>query len=162
MGRKRKAAREFHLDHFQAVGSALLRRKRLVIRYHARGTNEATEREISPQRLVHYRDNWYLDAWCHLRDGLRAFSVDAIRHAEILEKRARDVADCTVLEPPALVERVADHLGVPVIGTAGVLVLAKRKCHLAQVRPHPEALIASGYFRGARVLADALFLSGEE
>jgi predicted DNA-binding transcriptional regulator YafY len=52
-----------------------------------------TEREISPQRLNHYRHNWYLDAWCHLRDGLRAFSVDAIEHAEILDKRARDVAD---------------------------------------------------------------------
>ena len=86
-------ARQFHLDHFQAVGSALLRRKRLVIRYHARGTDEVTEREVSPQRLVHYRDNWYLDAWCHLRDGLRAFSVDAIKHAEILDKRAKDVAD---------------------------------------------------------------------
>lgn len=86
-------ARQFHLAHFQAVGSALLRRKRLVIRYHARGTNEVTEREISPQRLVHYRDNWYLDAWCHLREGLRAFALDAIGHAEILEKRARDVAE---------------------------------------------------------------------
>jgi predicted DNA-binding transcriptional regulator YafY len=86
-------AREFHLDHFQAVGSALLRRKRLVIRYHARGTDEVTEREVSPQRLNHYRDNWYLDAWCHLRDGLRAFSVDAIEHAEILDKKTKDVAN---------------------------------------------------------------------
>ena len=86
-------AREFHLDHFQAVGSALLRRKRLIIRYHARGTDETTEREISPQRLVHYRDNWYLDGWCHLRDGLRSFSVDVIEHAEILDKKAKDVSD---------------------------------------------------------------------
>ena len=86
-------AREFHLDHFQAVGSALLRRKRLIIRYHARGTDEVTEREVSPQRLNHYRDNWYFDAWCHLRDGLRAFSVDAIEHAEILDTKAKDVAD---------------------------------------------------------------------
>ena len=60
---------------------------------HVRGTDESTEREISPQRLVHYRDNWYLDAWCHLRDGLRAFSVDAIEHAEILDRRAKDVAE---------------------------------------------------------------------
>lgn len=86
-------ARKFHLDHFQAVGSALLRRKRLVIRYYARGKDEVTEREVSPQRLMHYRDNWYLDAWCHLRDGLRAFSVDSIQHAEILDKRAKDVSD---------------------------------------------------------------------
>lgn len=86
-------ARQFHLDHFQAVGSALLRRKRLMIRYHARGSDEETEREVSPQRLVHYRDNWYLDAWCHLRDGLRAFSIDAIQYAEILDKRAKDVSE---------------------------------------------------------------------
>lgn len=86
-------ARQIHLDYFQAVGSALLQRKRLVLRYHGRGSNKETEREVSPQRLVHYRDNWYLDAWCHLRDGLRAFAVDAIRHADILDKRAKDVAD---------------------------------------------------------------------
>jgi len=86
-------ARRFELEHFQAIGSALLRRKRLAIRYHARGTNEVTEREVSPQRLVYYRDNWYLDAWCHLRADLRAFSVDAIERAEILDTRARDVAD---------------------------------------------------------------------
>jgi predicted DNA-binding transcriptional regulator YafY len=86
-------ARRFDLDHFQAVGSALLRRKRLLIRYHARGTDATTEREVSPQRLVYYRDNWYLDAWCHLRHDLRAFSVDAIERAEILDTRAKDVAE---------------------------------------------------------------------
>jgi predicted DNA-binding transcriptional regulator YafY len=86
-------AREFHLDHFQAVGSALLRRKRLAIQYHARGTNESGDRVVSPQRLIHYRDNWYLDAWCHLRDGLRAFAVDAITAVEILDEKAKDVAE---------------------------------------------------------------------
>ena len=89
-------ARQLHLDSFQAIGSALLRRKRLVIRYHARGTNETTEREVSPQRLIHYRDNWYLDAWCHLRGELRRFSVDAIKHVELLETKARDVAEKTL------------------------------------------------------------------
>ena len=80
--------------HVQAVGSALLRRKRLVIRCRARGgTDAVSEREICPKRLNHYRDNWYLDAWCHLRDGWRAFAVDAIEHAEILDRRAMDVAD---------------------------------------------------------------------
>lgn len=86
-------ARQFHLDHFQAIGSALLRRKRLVIDYYARGSNEATVREVSPQRIIYYRDNWYLDAWCHLRNGLRSFSVDAIKKAEILEKKAEDTTE---------------------------------------------------------------------
>jgi len=86
-------ARRFHLSHFQAVGSAMLRRKRLLIRYHARGSNEETEREISPQRLIYYRDNWYLDAWCHLRDDLRAFSLDAVQAAAIVEKKAKEVSE---------------------------------------------------------------------
>lgn len=86
-------ARDYHLEHFQAVGSALLRRKRLLIRYHARGSNEVSEREVSPQRLNHYRENWYLNAWCHLRNGLRGFSVDAIQQAEILDTPALDVPD---------------------------------------------------------------------
>ena len=84
-------ARRFELEHFQVVGSALLHRKRLLIRYHSRSKDEITEREVSPQRLVYYRDNWYLDAWCHLRNDLRAFSVDAIRHAETLDSRAANV-----------------------------------------------------------------------
>ena len=45
-----------------------------------------------------YRENWYLDAWCHLRRALRNFSVDAIQKAEILEKPARDVSEKTTDE----------------------------------------------------------------
>lgn len=86
-------SRQVRLDNFQVVGSALLRRRRLVIDYYARGRNETTHREVSPQRLVHYRDNWYLDAWCHLRNELRSFSVDAIRRVELLDTAARDVPE---------------------------------------------------------------------
>jgi predicted DNA-binding transcriptional regulator YafY len=91
-------ARDFHLDNFQAVGSALLRRKRLLITYHAKGNDQVTQREISPQRLVHYRNNWHLDAWCHVKDDLRTFSVDSIQRAELLGKRAKDVSEKMLAE----------------------------------------------------------------
>jgi predicted DNA-binding transcriptional regulator YafY len=90
--------RALRLAHFERVGSALLRRKRLLIEYFSRGKGEHTEREVSPQRLVHYRENWYLDAWCHLRRELRNFSVDSIQHCEVLEKPAREVAERTMLQ----------------------------------------------------------------
>jgi predicted DNA-binding transcriptional regulator YafY len=86
-------ARRIELPHFQAAGSALLQRKRLQITYHGRTRNEVGAREVSPQRLVHYRDNWYLDAWCHLRHSLRSFAVDAIRAATVLDKAAIDIAE---------------------------------------------------------------------
>jgi predicted DNA-binding transcriptional regulator YafY len=80
------------LRHFDVVAAALMGRHRLRIRHWNRGRDEETEREVSPQRLVHYRDNWYLDAWCHLRDEVRSFAVDAIRAATPLENKAREVA----------------------------------------------------------------------
>jgi len=85
--------RQFQLDLFQTVGSALLRRKRMLIDYYARGADEITHREVSPQRLIYYRGNWYLDAWCHLRNDIRNFSVDAIQHAEILKTNAKDIPE---------------------------------------------------------------------
>ena len=85
--------RKFDLDHFQVVGSSLLRRKRMVIDYMARSKNEFTTREVSPQRLVYYRDNWYLDAWCHQKNDLRSFSIDSIKRAEILEKKSETISE---------------------------------------------------------------------
>lgn len=89
----RMAGRTTSSAHFQTVAGALLQRQRLAIRYHGRSNDEETRREISPQRLVHYRDNWYLDAWCHERDALRSFAVDRLREAKALDKRARDIAE---------------------------------------------------------------------
>ncbi len=94
--------RSAKLTHFEAIGAALLQRKRLNIRYFARGKGEESEREISPQRLVHYRENWYLDAWCHLRGALRNFAVDSIRHVQLLKTPAHDIPDArldTILGP---------------------------------------------------------------
>lgn len=87
------AQRSVQPRHFQCVGTALVQRKRLALTYAARGTGQATEREVSPLRLVHYRDNWYLDAWCHLRQGLRNFAVDAMTEAHLLDTPAKEVSD---------------------------------------------------------------------
>ena len=76
---------------FQSVAGATARRRRLQITYYNRGQDTDTEREISPQRLVYYRDNWYLDAWCHLREGLRTFALDAVRQVRVLKTKAREV-----------------------------------------------------------------------
>jgi len=84
-------------DYFELVANALLMRKRIHIRYFQRQTESVTERELSPQRLVYYRDNWYLDAFCHDRDDLRTFSLDAIEAIQGVDKSAVTV-DESVLE----------------------------------------------------------------
>jgi len=83
--------RESKATYFSVIAAALLKRTRLWIRHYNRNENSETEREVSPQRLVHYRDNWYLDAYCHVREDLRSFAVDAIRDATLRETKAKEV-----------------------------------------------------------------------
>ncbi len=79
-------------QQFERVSAALLSRRRLRLRYLTRGRSEVSERDVSPQRLVHYRNTWYLDAWCHRVEALRRFAVDAMEAATLLDGRAVDVA----------------------------------------------------------------------
>jgi proteasome accessory factor C len=84
--------------YFTLIAGALAARRRLHLRYYNRSRDALSEREVSPQRLTHYRDNWYLDAWCHLRHGLRTFSLDAVREARALDSPAKEVADSVLDE----------------------------------------------------------------
>jgi len=85
--------RQVSSDQFQIITHGLLKRQRLHIAYYGRQKDVMVPRDISPQRLVYYRDNWYLDAYCHLREGLRSFSIDAIRLVSLLEQAAIDLSE---------------------------------------------------------------------
>lgn len=96
----RKRIRVLHMNarpvepgNFELVSSALLRGNRIRVVHYSRQQDAETERELSPQRLVYYRDNWYLDAWCHLRNSLRSFSVENIRQADLLDRKIHRVSD---------------------------------------------------------------------
>jgi predicted DNA-binding transcriptional regulator YafY len=92
----RMASRTVEPKYFQIVCTATLSRRRLEIAYHNYSNDKETRRVVSPQRLIYYKANWYLDAWCHLRRALRSFAVDAIRQAIILTEAAREVAAASV------------------------------------------------------------------
>ena len=78
--------------HFELLGSALVQRKKVWLRYFKRSDRSLSEREVSPQRLVNHRNTWYLDGWCHSSEGLRRFALDAIQQAKPLDAKARHVA----------------------------------------------------------------------
>ena len=85
-------------EAFNTVASATLQRRKLWIEYHARSTDERSERTVSPQRITHYREAWYLDTWDETRDALRSFSIDRISKAAVLEERAVDVPEAQLDE----------------------------------------------------------------
>lgn len=83
--------RRMKLKCFELVAKSTLERKQITIQHFNRQTGKTVERTISPQQLVHYRDNWYVDAWCHLRKEVRSFSVDAITECEQLDVDAKEL-----------------------------------------------------------------------
>ena len=92
------AKRQFDNHIFRQVATAVLECKQLQISYDGRGSGEHSQRAISPQRLVHYRDNWYLDAWCHLRKGYRSFAVERIKQAKRINKKAKAISEAELNE----------------------------------------------------------------
>jgi predicted DNA-binding transcriptional regulator YafY len=78
--------------HFAVVSRATLDRQRIHVRHYNRSEDKHSERELSPLRLTFYRNNWYLEAWCHMRDSLRRFSVDALEAVELIDRVSKNVA----------------------------------------------------------------------
>ncbi|SER10667.1 Predicted DNA-binding transcriptional regulator YafY, contains an HTH and WYL domains [Solimonas aquatica] len=121
--------------HFATLAAAVLQRKRVRIDYQARGKSERSAREISPQRLVHYRDNWYLDAWCHRAMGLRTFAVDCVCEAQLLDSAAQELPDTQLDE--ALGGSYGIFSGAP-SATAVLRFAASRAPWVAAETWHPQ------------------------
>lgn len=68
---------------------------------------------------------------------------------------------CGVLMDDKAGRRMAKNAAVPVIGTVGVLILAKRKGLVPLVMPLLENLATSGYFLSEEIMVAALAASGE-
>lgn len=74
---------------FLPIADATLSGRQLVFQYRGRRKNDQNERHGDPQRLLHYRNNWYLIAWCYTAQALRQFSLDRIDRIQVLEAKGR-------------------------------------------------------------------------
>jgi predicted DNA-binding transcriptional regulator YafY len=77
---------------FENVLKALFKRRRVELTYHGRRRDDVSQRSVSPQRLIAYRDRWYLAAWCHRAGGLRSFALERIRSMRLLAEECREVS----------------------------------------------------------------------
>jgi predicted DNA-binding transcriptional regulator YafY len=98
--------RRMPLKSFETVAKATLERKQVRVLHFNRQNGEKLDRIISPQQLLFYRDNWYVDAWCHLRGGVRSFAIDAFETAEMLDVLAKE------LDPPTLKKNMNSGYGI--------------------------------------------------
>lgn len=89
----RTHARSVPRELFVPVASAFVERRQLAFTYAGRAAGTVMRRAASPQRLVYYRDQWYLDCWDEGKDALRTFSIDRMRDIEVLDSAAREVGE---------------------------------------------------------------------
>lgn len=87
------APRKTSIKNFSAIGLALLNREMVEITYYAKTNDKTTTRLISPQRLIYYKNTWYLDAYCHLRNSLRSFAIDGIEKINGTGKKSVDIPE---------------------------------------------------------------------
>lgn len=106
---------------FQQVGEALLQRRQITIHYKSY-SHQVSTRNISPQTLVYYHENWYLDAWCHLRHDLRTFSLARITDAGQLAGTAIDISH----------DKLQQHFG------ESYGIFSGKGKHIAKLRFYPE------------------------
>jgi len=93
-----QASRLVPAEVFHPVLTALTQRQQIKIIYRARTREATTTRDVSPQRLTNYRNNWYLDAWCHLREGLRSFALERLDSIQKLDTPTQEIDEPTMHE----------------------------------------------------------------
>lgn len=144
---------------FQAVCTAALERRRLRLRYYTRYRGREDERTVSPQRLIYYRGNWYLDAWCHDRRDLRRFAVDAIREARVLDQPASEVPPRPGDEGYGIFPGPAQETAVLRFDAIAARWVAEEEWHPRQTLrslPEGEVILEVPYSHPQEILMDIL------
>jgi proteasome accessory factor C len=71
-------------DVLGELQDALLRQRRIHLRYYVPGRDEATERDVDPMRLLVVEGRTYLEGWCRRAEGVRLFRLDRVLGLEVL------------------------------------------------------------------------------
>jgi predicted DNA-binding transcriptional regulator YafY len=82
-------------QHVPLLVQALQSGQQVQMDYDARSSGQST-RHISPQKLIRYRENWYVLAYCHSRQALRTFACERIQNPQLAQHARHAVAPETL------------------------------------------------------------------
>jgi predicted DNA-binding transcriptional regulator YafY len=117
------------------VLGATIDRRRIDVEHYNRERGEVLTRQLSPQTVLFYRNAWYVHAWCHLREAVRVFGIDAMRSVRRTELPAVE------LDEAALRERLEATYGIfdsPVAGWARIRFSPPVARWVSAERWHPQ------------------------
>lgn len=146
-------ARGGHLDLLQLTGDRILVPTPVALEIRRRGSQDVTARALDGTRWLEVVEPPPVPAVIHAWDlGLGESAVLAWAHAH---------PSCEAIVDDLAARRCAATLGIPVRGTLGLVLLAKKRGRIPLARPVLEALRQAGMYLSDRVVNDALVLVGE-
>lgn len=157
----RTHARTVRAAQFGPAATAIVERRQLTFSYAGRAAGTTKQRTASPQRLVYYRDQWYLDAWDEDKDALRTFAIDRMEEAEVLDQSAREVEEAEL--DAALTSGYGLFAG-PAKQRARLVFTPERARWVADELWHPDQSgrhLADGHYELTVPYADPRELLGE-
>ncbi len=121
--------------YLNIVVSAVVERRQCAFTYLAGSSGKKTQRRVSPQHAVYYRDKWYMDCWDEDKQALRTFSVGRMSKVKMLNDPAREI-DKEFLE-----QHFQSGYGLfsgQVVGKAKLLFTPERAYWVANETWHPD------------------------
>jgi proteasome accessory factor B len=100
------AAPILNLENFDTLAKATAQRRQLQLTYRKPGRHETELRVVDPYHLANINGEWFLFAWCHLRQDIRTFVPARIQAVKLTGK--------TFARPQkfSLTKRLRDSFGV--------------------------------------------------
>ena len=95
-----------NLENFDTLAKATAQRRQLQLTYRKPGRRETELRVVDPYHLANINGEWFLFAWCHLRQDIRTFVPARIQAVKLTGK--------TFVRPQkfSLKKRLRDSFGV--------------------------------------------------
>ena len=81
---------DFSSDALSEIQLAITNFNFVEINYQKENDPTISFRKIEPCAMYSTNHKWILIAWCHLRNDMRAFRIDRIKHFKILEAKFED------------------------------------------------------------------------
>ncbi|WP_397548012.1 helix-turn-helix transcriptional regulator [Rhodothermus marinus] len=74
------------LRYLDVLRRAAAEQRVVHLHYYANYADALTERDVEPYAIVAHQSRWYLVAYCRLRQAMRDFRIDRIRHLKLREE----------------------------------------------------------------------------
>lgn len=96
-------------DIFDHIKTAIFKKNMIQFQYY--GSTEVIERKVAPLKLVFKSKDWYLYAYCMLRNDNRFFKLSRIKNLQILD----EIYPSNITIPKVVTKQVEVERTIPVI-----------------------------------------------